>query len=185
MAGYETALYLSVGLMVMLLVSSSSEARDFLVGGSTDAWKIPSSPSDSLNQWAESSRFLIGDSLVWKYESGKDSVVQVSKRDYETCNTSNPIAEYKDGNTKVNLSRSGPFFFISGADGHCQKGQKLIVVVLSASHQWRHYLGVAPAPSPVEVEGPAVAPTSGATSLQADSVVALLSLGVVFWLGWF
>ncbi|KAA8525583.1 hypothetical protein F0562_007438 [Nyssa sinensis] len=150
---------------------SFSEAREFLIGGNTDSWKIPSSESDSLNKWAESSRFLIGDSLVWKYDSNKDSVLQVTKRDYMSCNSSSPVEEYKDGNTKVKLDRSGPYYFISGSEGHCEKGQKLIVVVMSARHS--RFVGISPAPSPVEFEGPAVAPTSSAASLKGSLTVAL------------
>ncbi|KAE8056262.1 hypothetical protein FH972_013049 [Carpinus fangiana] len=158
----------AISAFVVLLLFSFSEAKEVLVGGKSDAWKIPSSQSDSLNQWAGSSRFRIGDSLVWKYDGAKDSVLLVSKEDYANCNTSNPIEEHKDGNTKVKLDRSGAFYFISGAEGHCQKGQKLVVVVLSPRHAV-----ISPAPSPVEFEGPAVAPTSSATRLQSGLMVAL------------
>ncbi|KAA8521705.1 hypothetical protein F0562_012378 [Nyssa sinensis] len=157
--------------VLLFLLFSFSEARDYLVGGKTDSWKIPSSESDSLNKWAESSRFLIGDSLVWKYDNNKDSVLQVSKRDYVTCNTSSPIEEYKDGNTKVKLDQSGPYYFISGAKGHCENGQKIIVVVMSARHGM--FASISPAPSPVEFDGPAIAPTSDATSIQGTLMVAM------------
>lgn len=116
--------------------------------------------------------------LVWKYDSKKDSVLQVNKKDYVTCNTSSPIEEYKDGNnTKVELHKSGPFYFISGAEGNCEKGQKLIVVVMSHKHHRRSFV-VSPAPSPVGFDGPAVAPTSGATSLRGGLVVAVGVLGM-------
>ncbi|KAF2287284.1 hypothetical protein GH714_039536 [Hevea brasiliensis] len=138
---------------------SFSEAKEILIGGKTDSWKIPSSQSDSLNKWAESARFSIATLL----------------EAYLSCNTSNPIEEYKDGNTKVKLDRSGPFYFISGAEGHCVKGQKMIVVVLSPR---RRYTGISPAPSPAEFEGPAVAPTSTATSLKGSLV---MSLGILLW----
>ncbi|MBA0658037.1 hypothetical protein Goklo_010278 [Gossypium klotzschianum] len=158
---------------LFFLFLSFTEAKEILVGGKTDAWKIPSSESDSLNRWAEKSRFRIGDSLVWKYDGGKDSVLQVTKEAYASCNTSNSIAEYKDGNTKVKLDRSGPFYFISGAKGYCEQGQKLHVVVLSQKHR---YTGISPAPSPAEIEGPAIAPTSSAAELKAGFLV---TLGVV------
>jgi hypothetical protein len=105
---------------------------------------------------------------VWKYDGEKDSVLQVRKEDYVNCNTSNPIEEHKDGNTKVKLDRAGAFYFISGAKGHCEKGQKLVVVVLSPRHT-----AISPAPSPVEFESPAVAPTSSSTRLQSSLMVAL------------
>ncbi|KAJ6383076.1 hypothetical protein OIU77_031490 [Salix suchowensis] len=158
-------------LVLMSFFVGLSQAKDVLVGGKTDAWKIPSSESsDSLNKWAEAARFLVGDSLVWKYDGQKDSVLQVTKESYASCNTTNPIEEYKDGNTKVNLDRSGPFYFISGAQGHCEKGQKLAVVVLSQKHR---YTGISPSPSPAEFDGPAVAPTSSASTLRGGFLVAL------------
>lgn len=115
---------------------------------------------------------------MFKYNSEKDSVLQVTKEAYHSCNTSNPVAEYKDGNTKVELDRSGPFYFISGAKGHCEQGQKMIVVVLSERRG--RYTGISPAPAPAEFEGPAVAPTSSANSLNGGIVIAA-ALGVLVW----
>jgi hypothetical protein len=109
---------------------------------------------------------------VWKYDGQKDSVLQVTKEAYAACNTTNPIEEYKDGNTKVKLDKSGPFYFISGAEGHCEKGQKIVVVVLSQKHKQVGYVG-SPAPSPVEFVGPAVARTSSASNLKGGLLVAL------------
>ena len=107
--------------------------------------------------------------------------MQVNKEDYANCNSSNPIEQYNDGNTKVKLDRPGPFYFISGAKGHCEQGQKLIVVVMSPK---RKYMGVSPAPSPAEFEegGPAVAPTSSAPVLQTGlvTVLGLLAIYVGF-----
>ncbi|KAK4349552.1 hypothetical protein RND71_032307 [Anisodus tanguticus] len=170
----------SLVAVVFCLMLSFTEARDHLVGGKTDSWKVPSSESNSLNRWAEKSRFLIGDYLVWKYDGKTDSVLEVSKRDYVTCNTSSPIAVHNDGNTKIVLDHSGAYYFISGAKGHCEQGQKLIVVTLSEKHMSRFFMG-APAPSPVEFEGPAMAPTSSADNLKASLVVAFgVVMGFLF-----
>ncbi|WOL19058.1 hypothetical protein Cni_G27855 [Canna indica] len=162
-------------LFVVLLSASiliSSEAREFLVGGSDSAWKVPPTTTDSLNQWAEKNRFQVGDSLVWKYDAAKDSILQVTREAYLSCNRSNPLAEHKDGATVVELRRSGAYYFISGADGACEEGQKMIVVVMSERHSLR---GLAPGPSPVELEGPSIAPATGA----ASRTVAALKTGVV------
>ncbi|KAJ4950643.1 hypothetical protein NE237_027475 [Protea cynaroides] len=158
-------------LVLIFLLFSLSEARDILVGGKNDSWKIPASESESLNRWAEGYRFQIGDSLVWKFDPQTDSVLLVTKKEYVTCNTTSPIAEYKEDNSKVKLDRSGPFYFISGAQGHCDKGQKLTVVVVS---ERRGYMGLSPAPSPMENEGPAMAPTSSASGLKAGMMVMIL-----------
>ncbi|KAM7274985.1 hypothetical protein ACFE04_016851 [Oxalis oulophora] len=181
----ETALLRNISsslILIVVFLLSLSEAREFLVGGKTGSWKIPSSSSQSttLNQWAESSRFRIGDTLVLSYDKEKDSVLQVSEEAYKSCNTSNAVAEYKDGNTKVNLDRSGPFYFISGAEGHCAKSQKLVVVVMSP-RPLRHFV-ISPAPGPSSADGPAVAPTSAGSSLQATiamAVAAVFGFGVL------
>ncbi|MCL7027801.1 hypothetical protein MKW94_008538 [Papaver nudicaule] len=169
------ALSISLVLVNLALFSSFSEAKDFLVGGKSNGWEVPASPqSQPLNQWAQSSRFQLGDSLVWKYETGKDSVLQVTRENYLNCVSTKPIAEYKDGtNTKVVLNKSGPYYFISGAKGHCEKGQKLIVVVMAPRVE-------APAPSPADAA--AVPPTSGATITSSSrfggGFVVLMGLGM-------
>ncbi|KAF5749508.1 putative Early nodulin-like protein 15 [Tripterygium wilfordii] len=179
MASHTALLLPSLLLIFLFNIITLTEGRDILIGGKSNGWKIPSSESDSLNKWAQASRFQIGDSLVWNYDQSKDSVLQVSKKDYETCNTSNPLAAFKDGNTKVKLERSGAYYFISGAEGHCEEGQKLIIVVLSSRPG--RFIAMSPAPSPVEFEGPAaaaVAPTSDSATLRGGLVVIYL-LGFV------
>ncbi|GAB4854650.1 hypothetical protein Ancab_023232 [Ancistrocladus abbreviatus] len=164
----------SVCLLIFAIAAavliSSTEGRDHLVGGKADGWKVPSSQSDSLNKWAGSSRFQVGDYLVFKFDSKKDSVLQVTRDAYINCSTTSPIEEYSNGEAKVRLDRSGPYYFISGAGDNCEKGQKLIVVVMSPRN--RHTL-LSPAPSPAEVEAPAVAPTSGATTMKGGLMVVL------------
>lgn len=62
MAGFSRTVTLPVLLLVFFFISFS-EGRDYLIGGKPNAWTIPTSESDSLNHWAQKSRFLIGDSL--------------------------------------------------------------------------------------------------------------------------
>lgn len=75
----------------------------------------------------------------------------VSPVDYITCNTSNPISRFEDGNTVFEFDRSGFFYFISGQPGHCRSGQRLIVRVMHPSH--------AEAPVPALVMSPEPAPS--------------------------
>ncbi|GAA0172124.1 hypothetical protein Leryth_008543 [Lithospermum erythrorhizon] len=175
-------------MVVLIALVSFSEARQHLVGGNKNPWKIPHSKHhDSFNRWASLTRFLIGDSLVFKYDGSKDSVLQVHKENYMTCNTSSPIASHNDGNTEVKLDHSGPYYFISGANGHCNKGQKIIIVVLAERHA-RVVLGASPAPSPyahhqhqAPTIAPAMAPASNAALLKG-TLVATFALGVVSFL---
>ncbi|CAL0333071.1 unnamed protein product [Lupinus luteus] len=168
-------------LLLFLISGLSAASKEILVGGKVDAWKIPSSSSDFLNQWAQRSRFQVGDHLVWKYEGGKDSVLRVGREDYANCSTSNPIKVYNDGNTKVKLDHPGPFYFISGAKGHCEKGQKLIVVVMTPRGT---NTGISNAPSPAPSQnlegGPAPSPTSTATPLKTCGLL-ILAVFVAMW----
>ncbi|KAH6835946.1 hypothetical protein C2S53_002729 [Perilla frutescens var. hirtella] len=165
-------------LVLCLALVHLSEAREFHVGNS---WQIPSSP-DAFDKWAQKNRFEIGDSIVLKYDGKKDSVVEVNEADYRSCIKANPIKTYNDGNTKITLEKSGLFFFISGAEGHCEKGQKLEVRVLSANHH--PHSTVAPAPSPVahHHHAPAPAPHNGGATLQfgvLGGVAAALVIALV------
>lgn len=111
---------------------------------------------------------------VFRYEAGKDSVLQVTREAYEKCNTTSPKASFTDGNTKVKLEQAGPVYFISGTEGHCQKGQKLRLVVVTPRNS-----AFSPAPSPSEFDGPAVAPTSASAKLTGG--FSALGLVLALW----
>ncbi|KAG7637232.1 putative Phytocyanin domain, cupredoxin [Arabidopsis thaliana] len=172
------------------------EARIINVGGSLDAWKVPESPNHSLNHWAESVRFQVGDALLFKYDSKMDSVLQVTKENYEKCNTQKPLEEHKDGYTTVKLDVSGPYYFISGApSGNCAKGEKVTVVVQSPNHPKPGPAAVTPTlpPKPSTTPAaPAPAPPTpspkSSTSTMApapapakSSAVGLVAGNGIFW----
>ncbi|KMT16932.1 hypothetical protein BVRB_2g044020 [Beta vulgaris subsp. vulgaris] len=161
-------------VLAFAVLVSFAEARDHLVGGKPDGWKIPASESDSLNKWAEKSRFQIGDFLVLNYDSKKDSVLEVTREAYLSCNTSTPIAEHKKDETKVQLEKAGPYYFISGSQANCEKGEKVIVVVMAARSRRSGAVSPALAPSSAfGIEAPAVAPTSGASGLKGGVMVVV------------
>uniref|UniRef100_A0A0D3AIZ7 Phytocyanin domain-containing protein n=1 Tax=Brassica oleracea var. oleracea TaxID=109376 RepID=A0A0D3AIZ7_BRAOL len=82
-------------------------------------WEVPpANASTSFNDWASSKRFQVGDIIRFKYK--KDSVMQVTKECYKQCNSSHPRFYSNTGKTR----------FI-GTSGHCEKGQKMIVEVIS------------------------------------------------------
>ncbi|XP_018457193.1 early nodulin-like protein 15 [Raphanus sativus] len=161
----------TIFLFISLFSFLSVNANEVTVGGKSGVWKIPPS---SFDEWAQKARFKVGDFLVFSYEAGKDSVLQVTREAYEKCNTTSPIASYTDGNTKVKLEQHGPVYFISGTEGHCQKGQKLRVVVVTPRSS-----AFSPAPSPSDGPAVAPAPTSGAAKLTGIFSVVGLVLG--FW----
>ncbi|KAK9089236.1 hypothetical protein Scep_028318 [Stephania cephalantha] len=117
-------------LIISLYLWSSSQAYDFYVGG-RDGWVL--NPSENFNHWAERNRFQVNDTLIFKRGSN-DSVLVVTKEGYDKCDTSSPLERIDGGDSKFKFDRSGPFFFTSGDQGNCEKGQKLIVVVLALRH---------------------------------------------------
>ncbi|GAB2277842.1 hypothetical protein Dimus_012545 [Dionaea muscipula] len=123
----------TLGLFTLLLLAARtqrSSAFQFTVGGKS-GWIVPADGSPVYNQWAENSRFQIGDSLLFVYSGSNDSVLRVTKEEYINCNTSSYIEKYSDGHTVFTFNQSGPFYFISGNKDNCLKNEKLVVVVLA------------------------------------------------------
>ncbi|KAL4279206.1 hypothetical protein GQ457_03G006610 [Hibiscus cannabinus] len=143
-------------LVVMVLCFfTSTQGYKFFVGG-RDGWVV--NPSENYNHWAERMRFQVNDTLFFKYSKGSDSVLLVTKEDYFSCNTKSPVQSFTEGDTIFTFDRSGPFFFITGNVDNCNKGQKLIVVVMAVRS--KPTPPVSPAPSsPVPI--PTVSPPSG------------------------
>ncbi|KAH0896830.1 hypothetical protein HID58_046398 [Brassica napus] len=146
---------------------SVADAHKFQVGGKGD-WV--EKPHEGYNSWAESKRFKVHDTLHFKYAKGSDSVQVVAKGDYDACNVNNPIEKFDNGNTEIALNRSGPFYFISGNQEHCTKGQKLIVFVLAIRNQPKVPISPAKAPStaqPPKSHSPVVAPAKAPSTAHS------------------
>ncbi|KAH8484348.1 hypothetical protein H0E87_028702 [Populus deltoides] len=176
----------SGSLFVMLVLGfllGVSRGYKFYVGG-RDGWAT--NPSERYSHWAERNRFQVNDTLFFKYKKGSDSVLIVSKDDYYSCNTKNPVKSLTDGDSSFIFDRSGPFFFISGNADDCNKA--------SSPQPTSSPPVVSPdARSPSDSAGPAQAPStnskSGSSGLPAGSLsVGLVlgaSIGVSFILGGF
>ncbi|KAK2968433.1 hypothetical protein RJ640_004439 [Escallonia rubra] len=155
-------------LALVAVVIRSSDAYTFVVGG-RDGWVVK--PSEDYNLWSQRLRFLINDTLYFKYNKGSDSVLVVNKDDYDKCNTAKPIKKFDDGSSFFTFDRSGPFYFISGNKSNCDKGQKLLVVVLAVRFP---PMPKPPAPAPPTGHAPptlapAIAPKSPSPGAHAPS----------------
>ncbi|GAV72312.1 Cu_bind_like domain-containing protein, partial [Cephalotus follicularis] len=145
---------LPIFLVCLSAFLSSSLAHTFYVGDK-DGWVLK--PSEDYNQWAETNRFSVNDTLVFKYEKGSDSVLLVQKDDYYKCNTKDPIKTMDDGDSKFKFDNSGLFFFISGKEDHCQKEQKLLIIVMTPKSP----SDLTPSPSEsISTPAPAPSPSS-------------------------
>ncbi|KAJ4883297.1 Cupredoxin superfamily protein [Raphanus sativus] len=83
---------------------------------------------------------------VFQYSS-THSVYEVAKDKFQSCNTTEPIRTFTNGNTTVALSKPGDRFFVCGNRLHCFAGMKLQVNVE----------GNGPSPAPVGAPGAAPA----------------------------
>ena len=72
----------------------------------------------------------------FKYK--KDSVMEVTEEDYKKCNSTHPTFFSNTGNTVFRFDHSDLFYFISGVSGHCDKGQRMIVKVMSPDESSSH-----------------------------------------------
>ncbi|XP_022150999.1 early nodulin-like protein 3 [Momordica charantia] len=154
------------GVMLVLLLQKACGV-EFQVGGSKGFWGVSSdSNAQSFNQWAETRRFQAGDSLVFNYQAGQDSVLLVKQDDYKNCNTEAPIKHFSDGHTIFKFEKSGPYYFISGNKDNCLKNQKLVVVVLA--DRTKQYSS--PPPTPIEEEPTSPPPSSEASSQPPEAL---------------
>ncbi|XP_059442835.1 early nodulin-like protein 2 [Corylus avellana] len=138
-------------------LSSSSSAYKFYVGGK-DGWVL--NPSENYDHWVGRNRFQVNDTLVFKYKKGSDSVLVVkTKDDFDKCNKTNPEKKLEDGDSEFSFDRSGPFYFISGKEQNCEKGQRLTVVVLAVRN---HSQNPRPSAPPTPVALPPMSPSPAA-----------------------
>lgn len=61
--------------------------------------------------------------------SSSESLNEVTRENFNTCNTTNVLKAYSTGNTTVTLSQPGQRFFVSGNRLLCLAGMKLQVNV--------------------------------------------------------
>lgn len=87
----------------------------------------------------------------------------VTKDDYFSCNNKKPVQSLTDGESVFSFDHSGPYFFISGNADNCNKGQKLIVVVMAVRNKSQHH-EAPPSPCPVSCTPPASSPQPSASS---------------------
>ncbi|KAI3990643.1 hypothetical protein MKX01_022943 [Papaver californicum] len=145
-------------LVLIYILFSFTEASDILVGGKPNFFLFNLFLTKLLSQLIYF--FALFDVTVWKFDAQKDSILRVSRE---------IIA-------KIEFDQSGPFYFVSGIKGNCERGQKLVVVVMTKFHN-----GIAPAPSPMGFgSGPVVAPSSGSHSLKTGSFLGALLVTLLF-----
>ncbi|XP_022769653.1 uclacyanin-3-like [Durio zibethinus] len=119
---------LAAALLVLLLATPAVYAVQYTVGDSS-GW----STSGDYTTWVQGKTFNVGDTLLFTYDSSSHRVEEVTKSDYDNCNSGNSLKTYSGGNTVITLSSTGPMYFICPTTGHCALGMKLAINVVAAS----------------------------------------------------
>ncbi|XP_050385508.1 mavicyanin [Argentina anserina] len=141
-------LLLVSGLVALGFVFTCYAATTYVVGGNS-GWDI----STDLPAWASDKKFAVGDAL-WFQFSSSNSVNQVTRENFEGCNTTNVVKSYTGGNATVTLTRPGDWYFVSGNKLYCLGGMKLQVPVVG------NRLSYAPASAPQSSTGSDQGPNS-------------------------
>ncbi|KAK1265672.1 hypothetical protein QJS04_geneDACA016163 [Acorus gramineus] len=114
------------------------------------------------------------------FTTGAHNVFEVSKSDYDSCTTSNPITSQATSPATLTLSTASAHYYICGFPSHCSSGQKLSVNVLPSS--------TTPSTTPSLAGGPISAPPpssgsgsgGGGSSSASSSTLPGFGLSVVF-----
>ena len=131
---------------------------------------------------------------MFNYQSNTHNVEEVTKENFDSCNSSSPLETYTTPPARVTLSKSGAHYFICGFQGHCPAGQKLAINVTGNSATSPSPIATPPSatttppstttnPSTPSPTGSLAPPplNSGAASLGLVGVSAtLLSLAAAF-----
>ncbi|XP_021907459.1 uclacyanin 1 [Carica papaya] len=115
-------------LALTAMLIDLAAATNYVVGGTSGGWAV----GTELKSWADSQSFLVGDNLIFQYSPSHD-LVEVTKTDFDSCQPTNPIQTYTDGNTAIPLPSPGKRYFICGTPGHCSQGMRLEVETLATA----------------------------------------------------
>ncbi|MCD9639561.1 hypothetical protein HAX54_024177 [Datura stramonium] len=166
-----------------LLIQSQVLCYEYKVGD-LNAWNIPSSANpDVYVKWSKNHIFKLGDSLLFLYPPSEDSVIQVTKQNYNSCNLKNPILYMNNGNSLFNITRPGEFYFTSGEQGHCEKLQKLHISIPGgngSTYEEADSPAFAPSPSYTNVFGSIPIQSSTPSSSGKLQMSVFAAVGLLF-----
>ncbi|XP_042482262.1 uclacyanin 1-like [Macadamia integrifolia] len=142
-----------LNLAVIAMLVEFAVGANYTVGG-TNGWDLTS----NVQSWVAAQSFHVGDNLIFQY-SQPHNLLEVTKADYDSCQATNALQSYSDGNTVITLTTPGKRYFTCGAPGHCTQGMKLQVNTLATS--------AATAPSPTIATSPSTLPNIATPPMPA------------------
>ncbi|KAL6144475.1 hypothetical protein ACLB2K_055167 [Fragaria x ananassa] len=101
--------------MACLALASSSDFVELL--GSSQGCCIPQSYRDTKNR-----------SFAFDIKPGEDDVIVVTKENFDTCNSAEPLYQFR-GPVYIKALTPGTYYFTCSFAGHCVKGQKVAILL--------------------------------------------------------
>ncbi|KZV20058.1 blue copper protein-like [Dorcoceras hygrometricum] len=142
-------------------------AVTYTVGDSL-GWTVPPGGAIAYQTWARGKSFLVGDTLVFNFTTNTHDVVEVTKTEFDSCNTAS-TAIITTGPARITLNSSGEHFYICTLPRHCSLGQKLAINVTA---------GGATVTPPISPSTPSGSPPSGTTTAPPPPGSSASSLAV-------
>ncbi|XP_027113397.1 mavicyanin [Coffea arabica] len=153
---------LRVAALFLLLSTPAVYAVQHVVGGPGGSW----STAGGYSTWAAGETFNVGDTLLFNYDTSH-GVIEVSKDDYDNCNTGNALQSYTGGKSSVTLSKPGSMYFICPILGHCGQGMQLAVNVQGSSSPPSSSTPTTPS-TPSGSTAPSTSPTTSSPSAKSS-----------------
>lgn len=103
----------------------------------------------NFHDYEDKFRWLFFYSAVFDFKAGENDLTIVTKENYDSCNTKDPLYQFKSPGVVVGASMPGTFYFTCSFTGHCHKGQKVAIdFAPSLTGQPRAALSPSLSPSP-------------------------------------
>ncbi|CAN4082297.1 unnamed protein product [Withania somnifera] len=104
---------LLIFFVVTVMAQKNAIAAQHVVSGS-QGWD----ESADFNSWASGQTFKVGDTLVFRYNPGLHSVVELEgESSYKSCDISSAVNSMSTGNDVVKLNKPGSRYFACGTAG--------------------------------------------------------------------
>ncbi|GLT50210.1 hypothetical protein SLA2020_237120 [Shorea laevis] len=154
-----------VGIVAVVALVQSAAAQTVHVVGDSPGWTVPGNGAQAYTNWAAQRTFVVGDTLVFNFQTDQHDVLQVPKASFDACSSSNPIGDILNtGPANITLDSTGEHYYICTIGQHCQRGQKLAITVSTSSSD-------SPTPAPPS-------PTSGTPAMGFFVSLWLSILGI-------
>ncbi|XBI84700.1 hypothetical protein VPH35_092946 [Triticum aestivum] len=130
--------------MVVAVVAAAALALAFLQGpavatehmvGDDKGWTL----NFNYTAWAETKQFVVGDKLVFRYNSAAHNLIEVGGPNFLSCTEPANAVVWTSGEDRLTLDKAGHRWFLCAVGQHCQNGMKLKIIILQTA---------APSPQP-------------------------------------